>query len=172
MDTRLKETGGLDQARGLAFALVLGVVGFLTPIAFSLAITGLRWTISGADDFDRRFDLSRLSSELPGPVLATSFVFGATGWACQAPRGSYSFTRTLIIIFAACVPSWFLLVRAIDSLDPRTNVKGRFEVSPVEATLAPTLALPAVVSALILARVRAGRQPPDGRKGPPDPELA
>lgn len=139
--------------RGIRAALLCGAIGGAAPILFVVTYTMGRWVIEGTSDFDRAYDLYRLPQVLVFPVIGTAFVFAAAGWATYAPKGSYRFARTLLLIAVISVPSWFALA-GMGMAVPRYKSIEHPPIYPREALL---LVVPPAVTAVVLTMLRSDR---------------
>jgi hypothetical protein len=158
MDTTLSPTtfnaeqqkSRLSYLRGTCFALLFGAIGFAAPILIVVVFTVLGWIIKGTREFDRKYDLHRLSETLIFPAVGTAWVFAGTGWAVFASRGNRRFMQTLALIASISVPLWYLL--AAMGMSP-TRYKGMEHplIYPTEILL---FALPPVVIAMVLSMNR------------------
>ena len=144
------EEAELRVLRGIGSALSLGVVGFLAPVLALLGFTALRWVVEGTSDFDRRFDLDWLPKKAIFPAIGTGFVFAGAAWASFAPCGVHRFARTLAIVFAVSVPSWYALAIAGMTV-PRLKSIQHPLIYPREVFL---LAAPPILAGLVLAARR------------------
>src|SRR5438445_9542663 len=96
----MKQNGGaISVLRGLMGAFVCALAGVTISVALLSVLAVCRWHASGGTGADWRYDMNwainAMTSLIPGFVA----VFGATGWATYAPRGSFRLARTLAIIF-------------------------------------------------------------------------
>lgn len=143
----------LRVLRGIGSALFLGVIGFLLPVLALLGFTALRWVVEGANDVDRRFDLAWLPEKAIFSAIGTGFVFAGAAWATFAPRGVHRFVRTLAIVFAVSVPTWYALAFAGMTV-PRLKSIRHPLIYPREVLL---LAVPPIVAGLVLAARRSSK---------------
>lgn len=137
-----ERSAGLRVARGLAFALLFGVIGAATPV---IVLVGS--ILLGSSESDWAFDLHFLPDRLVFPVIGTALVMASTAWATYAPAGSYRFARTLVIVFAVSVPSWYLLA-ATGLSPPRLKAASHPLIYPFEVLL---LVVPPIAVACVLS---------------------
>ena len=110
----------LNPVRGVFAAVVGALVGGVAPIVVLAAGTVIRWWITGASEFDRRYDIGWVRNALPGPVVGCATICAARR-ATFAPRGRYRFARSLAVITAISLGVW-LVVGSME-LTPR-RLKG------------------------------------------------
>ena len=142
----------LNPVRGLLAAVVGASAGAVAPIAIMVACVVLRWWITGASDFDRRYDIGWIRENLPGPVIGCAMVCACAAWATFAPRGSFRFARTLAIVTAISFCLWFVVGSM--ELTPR-RLKGIEHPMFYPSELLLLMGPPIVAAALVTAiRVR------------------
>jgi hypothetical protein len=149
----------LNLVRGV-FAVVGGSAGAVAPIAVLAAGTVIRWWITGASGFDRRYDIGWIRAALPGPVVGCATICACTAWATFAPRERYRFARSLAVITAISVCVWFVVGSM--ELTPR-RLKGTEHplFYPMEWMLliGPPVAVAAVMTVF---RLRGAAEPTSG----------
>jgi hypothetical protein len=140
----------LQYLRGAGFALLFGIIGFAAPIFMVVVFTVLGWLINGTREFDRNYDMRRLSETLIFPAVGTAWVFAGTGWAVFAPHRKHRFLRALLVITFTSIPFWYLL--AFLGMSPR-RYKGMEHplIFPSEILL---FAIPPLIIAFVLSMRR------------------
>jgi hypothetical protein len=99
----------LNPVRGARAAVGFALFGAIAPIVFMVVFTLVHWGIGNASRIDWRGDIRQLEGGLLGPVIGCALVFACAGWATFAPRGSYRFARSLVLILVISLPlGWFL----------------------------------------------------------------
>ena len=151
-----------DLSRGLRATISSGVVGAVAPIAALYGLAVVRWWVTGASPFDRRYDIASIRDALPGPVVGCATVCACAAWATYAPRGGFRFARTLAIVALISLGLWCVLGWGVSwglELTPR-RLKGVehpiFYPSELFFLLGPPIVAAAVVS---MVRVRGGPRP-------------
>jgi hypothetical protein len=136
---------GGHLVRAFLFTVLFGVIGMVTPILIFLSGTVVRWIVEGASEFDRADDIHQLAEVLIAPVLGVGLVFAAAGWATYAPRGTYRFASTLLLVFVISVTSCFTMVPVFGAIGTSNSWRWIF------------IAMPPVVTALLLTVLRGVR---------------
>jgi hypothetical protein len=153
-DSLEPETARVSIVRGSCFALLFGIVGFVTPVVIVTGYTVLNWIIEGSGDVDRRYDLCLLPTKVVFPAVATAFVFAGAGWATFARRGRLRFVLMLALISTVSVPSWFVLA-VIGMSPPRYKCIDHPLMYPSEVL---SFAIPPLVTAVVLTMMRGNRR--------------
>ncbi|WP_435021177.1 hypothetical protein TA3x_002225 [Tundrisphaera sp. TA3] len=85
------------------------------------------------------------------PLIGCTTVCACVGWATFAPAGPFRFAPTLAILFAACVPAWWLGTLTRDALFPHHKGDDPFayEWPVVLVVVAPPIAV-----AFLIGRAR------------------
>jgi len=127
------------------------------------------WVIAGASEFDRNSDLQTLQNKIELPVIGCSLVCACAAWATFAPAGTFRFARSLAIIFAVCVPVWFILGHVVNTMGAvPLRLKGTHHPTlyPIEWILlmAPPILVTAILTATRISNAR--------RRGTPDSHAA
>ena len=143
----------MSYVRGLSFALLFGVVGFVTPIIVVVGFTVLSWIIKGSGDVDRRYDMHWLPTMVVFPAVATAFVFAGAGWATFARRRGLRFVLVLAVILAASILSWFFLGN-LGMLPTRYKGVNHPLIYPSEVLF---FAMPPLATALVLTTIRGNK---------------
>ena len=136
--------------RGLRAAVVGGLGGAIVPVALLCLFTVCRWFIEGASDFDRQLDLNNLPKKLHFPIIGCSLMCACAAWTTFAPCGNFRFAKSLAIIFAICMPLWYIL--STMHLTPQ-RLKGVHHPAIYPSELIVVIG-PPIVAAVFLTAIR------------------
>jgi hypothetical protein len=144
----------LNLVRGFFATIVCTLVGAIAPICIMVSLSLLRWWISGASEWDRKYDIHCLKTSLFDPVIGCATVCACAGWVTFAPPGRFRFSLSLATIFAITMPIWFIAFSL--EITPR-RYKGiqhpAIYLSELMVLIVPPILAAAIVTALRLRGV-------------------
>lgn len=95
--------GIMDIPRGIRWAWLLGMIGFLVPVLLIGAVAIFVFTFTEIHPFDRQADMQRLPFTMLPPALGCAYLFALAGFASYAPKHGVNLIRSLLIISATMV---------------------------------------------------------------------